>query len=226
MIINRQKFHDGYRATWGSLRASQVMAIEHLLTKFDASVLFDRLSKIACTFGNIKTETGDLYTPCREGNYLHGDFASQLRQLYNYYSSHNRGALKTIFPNGLDEIINFIGRGEVQTTHDYNYMKFFKAIKYQFGVDIMKEPDKMMDDDISFMVMELGLNVREYSYTGKILSDYFNDNTEDYSLEKRFIGYRNMVGYLITPRRTINGKDKYQLIGNDSIKFYNILEFE
>lgn len=227
MRINRAKYFDGYRAKWGRMSFSQVDAKEHLLTKFDNSVLFDRLSKIASTLGNIKTETNDSYRPCREGYYLKGSYESQIRQLYNYYSAWNRKHhLKTIFPNGLDYIKNFVGRGEVQTTHEYNYAKFRKMIKYQFGVDILEEPEKMLDDDISFGVMELGLNVREYSYTGKILGDYFNDNTEGYSLEKRFVGYRNLAGYLVTPRRTVNGTDKYKQIGNDSIAFYNILEFE
>lgn len=225
-MISRPLFFDGYRQKFNErLSQDQVKALEYKLIKFDESSLFDRRSKIAYALGTIRRETANAYRAVREGYYLKKPYMETVNILYNYYLKNNRGAIKSIFPLGINRI-NYIGRGDVQITHWDNYNKHKKHIQNKYGVNILEDPEAIIsNEDISFDIMELGMNAREYSFTGKILSDYFNDKTESLSLEKRFIGYRNLVGYLVTPRRIINVTDHYREIGSDSIKFYDIIEF-
>lgn len=90
----------------------------------------------------------------------------------------------------LGDGVRFCGRGFVQLTWYVNYLKASRAV----GVDLVKNPDLAMRDDIAAKVMFSGMS--EGWFTGKKLSDYFSASVDD------------PVG----ARRIINGTDKAQLI--------------
>lgn len=87
----------------------------------------------------------------------------------------------------------YYGRGFCQLTWDYNYKK---AGDY-LGVDLVKNPDKAMDPDISAKIAVIGM--KEGWFTGKGLDDYIDDIDE--SDKEDFLEYYNA-------RRIVNGMDK------------------
>lgn len=95
----------------------------------------------------------------------------------------------------------FRGRGFVQLTGRANYEKAGKKLSVALTVD----PDLALDPDIAAAVMFVGM--AEGWFTGKKLSDYFHNSTED---------WRNA-------RRIINGLDKADTIGKYGQRFYDAL---
>lgn len=96
----------------------------------------------------------------------------------------------------------YYGRDLVQTTWLANYQK----VKDFTGIDVVTHPDLIADLNTSAKVaiefMDKGY------YTGKKLSDYFNDNKE----------------FWIDARRIINGQDKANLIASYGHEFINALK--
>ena len=86
----------------------------------------------------------------------------------------------------------YYGRGHTQNTWLDNY----KYIKQRTGVDVVNNPNLLLDSKLSAEVTVLAM--KEGWYTGKKLSDYINDSKKD------FIG----------ARRVINSLDKAQQIAD------------
>lgn len=84
------------------------------------------------------------------------------------------------------------GRGFVQLTWDYNYVKASKKL----GIDFTKNPDKVMEPKASAEILVLGS--KEGWFTGKKLSDYITLRKSDYW----------------NARRIINGTDKASTIAD------------
>jgi predicted chitinase len=82
----------------------------------------------------------------------------------------------------------WFGRGQIQLTHEKNYLKAGTAI----GVDLVKNPDKMLDPKVSAEVVVIGM--RDGLFTGKKLSDYNFPSALAADVDEN-------------PRRIINGKD-------------------
>lgn len=82
----------------------------------------------------------------------------------------------------------WFGRGGVQLTHKSNYEKMSGVT----GVDLVANPEYMMDPDVSAMVAVKGMLLG--SFTGRKLSDYSFPAALDAPWDKN-------------PRRIINGKD-------------------
>ena len=86
----------------------------------------------------------------------------------------------------------YYGRGYPQLTWKANYAKMGAII----GVDLVHNPDKMLDPHISAQVMIIGM--RDGIFTGKKLADYFNADVND----------------PVDARRIINGLDHaYEVAG-------------
>lgn len=198
-MINRENFYNGFRQKFGKLVQPKVNAINFLLEKFDESELFDSKGKIAYAFATILRETADTFEPVKEGYWI---TKNRVQKLYNYYYNHNRHALNTIFPNGLAGK-NYLGRGRIQTTHNYNY----KNIGDKLGIDLLNNPDLALDNETDWKILELGFSAG--IWTGKKLSNYINDDIVDY----------------YNARKIVNGLDHAREIANDAEKFYNIIEF-
>jgi putative chitinase len=67
----------------------------------------------------------------------------------------------------------YYGRGPVQLTWYDNYKKMGDLL----GIDLIHNPDKVLDPSVGVRVMYFGME--KGSFTGKKLSDYFNDHEED-----------------------------------------------
>lgn len=198
-MINRKYFFDNYKSKFGSLNQSQVDGLNFLLDKLDESTLFDMASEYAYILATVKRETAETFQPVKEGYWITNN---RVQKLYNYYYNHNRHALDTIFPNGLAEK-NYLGRGFVQITHNYNY----KNIGDKIGVDLLNSPELALEPPIAFKIMEYGMF--NGTFTGKKITDYINDNIIDY----------------YNCRKVINGLDSAREIASNAEKFYNIIEF-
>ncbi len=97
----------------------------------------------------------------------------------------------------------YYGRGLVQLTWDYNY----KKMGDQFGVDLVKHPEKALDLALSVKIMFYGMT--NGSFTGKKLSQYFNPTTSDW----------------VNARRIINGTDKANLIAEYGKRYYAAIAY-
>jgi hypothetical protein len=185
---------------------SQKQEIDFLLTKFDESELLDCLHKYAYFLATAKKETAGTFKPVIEGYWIKNN---RKEKLYSYYSHNNPEALKTIFPNGITGV-SYEGRGYVQVTHKYNYGKFRNIISIKYDVDITENPDIICENkDIAFDICELGMSERAFSFTGKILNDYFNSSKNDF----------------YNARKIINGLDRAGEISNIAQHYYEYLRY-
>ena len=96
----------------------------------------------------------------------------------------------------------YYGRGYCQITWKANYDKFGSLIH----VPLVTNPELALNPVYAYDIMSLGM-VRGL-FTGKKLSDYFNDSLTDY----------------INARRIINGIDKAELISSYAVSFESALK--
>ena len=99
----------------------------------------------------------------------------------------------------------YYGRGLVQLTWDYNYLKAGENLGYD--TQFVNNPDMVMQQDISVKILVLGS--KEGWFTSKKLSDYIDRATgkKDYK----------------QARRIINGMDKAQKIADEALVFEKAL---
>ena len=95
----------------------------------------------------------------------------------------------------------FIGRGYVQITWEENYRRFGQLL----NIDLVTKPDLALRPEISWVITEIGMV--KGIFTGKKLSDYFNETTTDW----------------INARKIINKLDKAELIAGYAEKIYMTL---
>jgi putative chitinase len=96
----------------------------------------------------------------------------------------------------------YYGRGYVQITWEENYAEFKKLL----GVDLVGNPELALDHEIASKICYWGMT--KGKFTGRKLSDYFNDEKTDW----------------VNARRIINGIDKATQIATHAKKFHQILE--
>jgi hypothetical protein len=199
--IDRDFFYSGYRQAYGPIKEKVFKALESNLLRFDVSEVFTRKSEIAFAFGNMKKETNGTYLPKKEGYYLNvlSDQA-RVNILYAYYMINNRSAIKTIFPNGRTGI-NYLGRGDIQLTHIGNY----RWVGDEMGIDLVSDPDKALEPDIAFRIMEV--------FLAKGLPKYFSEKNFNYDTSFYY------------SRRLINGLDAAREIERDNKKFFQFIKF-
>jgi hypothetical protein len=192
--IDREFFYEGWRAKWGKLDDTVFDNVEFLLSGFDASTVFDTKAKIAYGFGTMKRETNKTFAPVNEGYWLNP--ANRVGSLYAYYQRKNPGAIKTIFPNGRDGR-NYLGRGFIQLTHDYNYKIYGNKIR----VNLFENPDEALKPENAFKVMEAFCDGKMERYFTKENLDFFN------------------------ARKIINGLDAAREIEKNCKEFFEIIRF-
>lgn len=95
----------------------------------------------------------------------------------------------------------YFGRGYVQLTWYENYDQMGKLL----GIDLLNHPERALEPFVATAIMFEGM--LKGMFTGRKLSDYFNDKTEDW----------------INARKIINGLDKAALIAGYGKKFYSYL---
>jgi len=97
----------------------------------------------------------------------------------------------------------YFGRGHVQLTWDFNYKRMGKELGMKDQVYI--NPDLALHRDTSVAILAQGMI--KGLFTGKRLSQYFNNSTTNWG----------------GARRIVNGLDKYKLIGGYGRKFHATL---
>lgn len=199
-MINREKFYSGYREKLGALNSSQLNGLEFILSKLDETDKFSLATEYSYILSTIRRETNNTYQPVIEGYWIK---KNRKKALYDYYTKNNPSALKSIFPYGWNTHKTYEGRGRVQTTHIFNAVKIRNAL----GIDVVENPDLLLDNETDWKVLELGFNGL---WTGRKLSDYINENETDYK----------------NARRIVNGLDHWREIQDDAMKFYTIINFD
>lgn len=101
----------------------------------------------------------------------------------------------------------YYGRGYPQLTWDTNYINASKFMKERYGVecDLLKEPHRALEHEISALVLMDGMIYGWF--TGVGLTKYFNSTVED----------------PYNARRTVNGTDKADLIKGYYFEFKKAL---
>ncbi len=125
--------------------------------------------QIAYILATIEWETNHTFAPVKEAYWVSEGWRKRHLRYYPYF-----------------------GRGFVQITWKDNYAKFASLL----GVDLVRHPDLALHPDFAAFIAVYGM--KHGVFTGKKLSDYFNDHKEDY----------------VRARRIINGKDKAHTIAS------------
>jgi len=163
---------------------SQVDGINHILSAITEAGIID-LRYIAYMLATCFHETAKTMQPIPEYGRGKGyDYGKKLKMSRKAYT----------VP---DQI--FYGRGLVQLTWFENYDAMGKLLK----VDLLNHPDLALDPTISAQIMIKGM-IKGF-FTGKALSNYFNEKTTDW----------------INARKIINGLDKASLIADYAKVFHN-----
>ena len=159
MLINRDKFFQGYRAAFGSLNQSQVDGLDFLLDKLEQDTF--SLKQVAYILATIHHETG-----VRRNGEL--QTFQPIKELRERSDSPRRANQDRYWLTG------FYGRGLVQITWKKNYEKF----------GIADDTDKALDPETAYEIASRGM--REGLFTGKKLSDYINGQA-DYRNARKII---------------------------------------
>lgn len=213
--MNKDVFFKGVRETvfGGKLSQSQVDGIEALLDACDKEGVKD-LRQVAYILATPMIETGGTFEPITESlNYsetsLRSKFPRRITDVeanrYGRNANHiadQQAIGNTVYGGqwGADNLGNihtgdgylYRGRGLVQTTGRRLYTIFGYA----------DNPEKVATLEVSADIMVRGM--RDGTFTGKKLSDYFDGDTED---------WRNA-------RRIVNGTDRADDIAGYGRKFY------
>lgn len=183
MIYDLETFFGSYRNRFGKITSSQVEGLEFLLNKLEHSKRIDSNDKRAYTLATIKWETANTFQPVTE-------YGSQA-----YLKS------KKYYP--------YIGKGYIQLTWEYNYLRFGKAL----GIDLIKHPESANEKETAWKILEMGMTdnfgVQDPDFTSYTLEDFFYGYVKDYS----------------NARKIINPKDydSYKPIAEMAYKFYDCL---
>jgi putative chitinase len=188
MPYNRKHFFDSVRPSLfhNNLKDSQVKGCEHLLDvwerHFEGPNPRDGTHWLGYCFATVFHETAETMEPIEE---------------YGKGKSHSYGK-----PVG-EHNQCYYGRGYVQLTWETNYKKGKERMKevYDIECDIHKEPHRMLEHEISALILYDGMIYGWY--TGVGLPKYFNATTEDPK----------------NARKIVNALDKADLIAGYYHKF-------
>jgi len=178
----------------GRLTQSQIDGINIILEQWEYYKLIDR-RWLANILAEIFHETGGRMQPVRE------TFATSDAQAKNRLeAAWKAGKLSSVkLPYWRD---GWFGRGDIQITHEDNYDRLGKRL----GVDLVGNPSLAMDPVISARIAIVGM--AEGLFTGKKLSDYFNEKVDDAE----------------GARRIVNGTDKAKLIAGYHKNFLDAID--
>lgn len=196
-MLNRQSFYIAIRPLFGSrITQSQVEGIEFILNEWDDSKLTD-LRWLAYMLATTKHETANTMQPIQE-------YGGDKYFIKMYWT--NQKKAKELGNRSAQEAIDYSGKGLVQITGRYNYIKMGKIL----GLPLAESPKLAMKMDVAVKIMFEGMTTGKSfagDFTGKHLGNYFNKTTEDW-IGARFI---------------INGQDRANLIAGYGKSFYKAL---
>lgn len=207
MLNDPSAFYGAIRPmfTGKKLSQSQVNGIEGLLVAFDA--VGDRdIDTLAYGLATAFHETGERMVPVREGFASSDARARKAVEDLAKKRGPDSAVARYSKPAGPYGHV-YYGRGHVQLTWLENYQKASSSA----GVDLVKDPDAMLDPVISGRILFVGLITGQWG-GGKGISSYEGDDDflSDAEAEQA--------------RRLVNGKDKAVAIARYHRKFYDALK--
>jgi hypothetical protein len=174
--IDRTKFFDRYRATFGPLNQALVDAIEVLLGRIEQDDRFGEADvdrrQIAYCLATFKWETAHTLRPIDE-------FGSDARfnRLYGPDTTVGRSLGNTKPGDGA----RFHGRGYVQLTGRSNY----KRAADLTGADLLNSPEKTKEPEVAYKIAVQGM--KEGWFTGKKLDQFIKPGLTDYENARRIV---------------------------------------
>lgn len=182
----------------GSLSAGQVAGIHAVLASCDRHNVTD-LKYRAYILASVFHETGERMQPVRE-TFAKSD-SEAVQRLEKAFKAGQLTWVKTPYWRPDADGKSWFGRGLIQITHRDNYLKLGKRL----GVDLVANPDRALDLATSADIAVVGM--AEGLFTGKELSDYFDDTSAKW----------------VEARRIVNGTDRAALIAEYGVKFHAAL---
>lgn len=203
MTINRTFFFDAVRVDLydGSLRASQVTGLTAILDKWEAESAAGDDRWLAYMLGTAHHETGRTMQPVRET--FAGSDDSAIKILNRSFQKGQLTWVRRPYWDYDEDGKSWLGRGFVQLTHKSNYAKMAEAT----GIDLIGHPERAMELSVALEIMFRGM--REGSFTGKNLADYFNATRAD---------WRNA-------RRIINRTERADLVATYAKQYYRAISY-
>ena len=205
--MNEAAFFQSIRTSLfgGKLSQAQVDGIKGLLTAFDQVGDNDQ-DTLAYGLATTFHETGRRMEPVREGNVKTDASARKAVAKLAQKRGPSSAVAKYSQPTGPYGHV-YYGRGYPQLTWMENYAKCSKDA----GVDLVKNPDAMLDPVISARVLFRGIMDGRWNGQGKGLSHY--EGADDFLDDAE----------AAAARRTVNVQDKAVLIAGYHRKFYDAL---
>lgn len=202
-VIRQSVFH-------GHMSQLQVDGINVIVDTWDSSV-FEDLRWLAYMLGTAYHETAATMQPIKE-------YGSEAYFIRMYDVRGKRPDVARAMGNTEPgDGPRYCGRGFIQLTWKNNYRRAGKTI----GVDLVGNPSLAMNPDVAAKVMFEGMTDEaiifedhqsadpKFSFTGKVLENYFNASTEDW----------------FGARRIINGTDHAAMIGETAQDFFDALDY-
>jgi predicted chitinase len=169
-MIDRKRFFDSVRASFGALNVDQVNGFTAILDEFERRRGEFSTFDLADILATAWWETGKTMQPVREAFYI-GNYAKAeawRKRNLRYWP--------------------YYGRGLVQLTWRRNYELAGK----KRGVDFVKFPDRVMEMEHAVAIMFDGM--KEGWFTGKALDDYIDDIDESDAEDLReYINARRII---------------------------------
>ncbi|MBF8458394.1 hypothetical protein IV494_14515 [Kaistella sp. G5-32] len=166
------------------------------------------VSKISYLLATAKHETGSTFNPVEEANWLSWKIRKKyFEEMYDPILGKNEKRRSMALKNENNvqgDGVKYFGRGYVQITWKKNYRKMGE----KFGVDLVNNPEKVLDPDLAMKIMIYGSE--EGKFTGVSLNHYINSKKTDY----------------YNARRVINGTDKASTIEGYATKIESCLKIK
>ena len=204
--MNKELFFSTIKSSlFKRLSQSQVDGINGIFSAFDAVGDNDK-DTLSYALATAYHETGKRMVPVREGFATTDEGARKAVNKLARQRGPKSAVARYAQPAGPYGHV-YYGRGHVQLTWLENY----KNSSADAGVDLVKDPDKMLDPVISAKVLVKGLMDGRWSGKRKGLSYY--EGGDDFLDNKE----------AADARATVNGSDKATLIAGYHKQFYDAL---